>query len=714
MTRGKRIARRVGIAATWLLAFFALMTSTLAIYVYKVANVPSPDELDTSQTAILYYSDGSEMARFGAENRIIVALSKVPDHVKWAVLAAEDRSFYSDPGVSVKGTLRAAVNDVTGGSRQGGSGITQQYVKNAYLNADQTLSRKLKELAIALKLSREFTKDQILEYYLNTIYFGRDTYGIEAAAEAYFGVPVEKLTVSQGAVLAGLIKSPNYYDPAVTPAASKQRWTYVLDGMVSMNKLTSTQRAALKFPTTVSAKAKSSALAGPLGMVKNQVMSELEASGIDASAVNTRGLRIYTTIDPKAQQAAQQAVKDNFTNLPAEQKKQKMRPALTAVNPATGAVLAYYGGPRGTDFDYADGYRPPGSSFKPYTLATALQQNIQGKKPAYAISSNFNGNQAVVINGTTINNDPSDAPYAGFKRLDYAMKVSLNTAFDGLADAVGPANVASTAWAMGIRKTNNAGKKTLIDKDGTTHFGIGIGDAAYSVRPLDQAVGFATIANGGITHPAFFVQKVTDSKGKLVYQHKDAGVRSLDPRVANDVGLTLKPIADWSGVSLANGRESGAKTGTAGIEAGPDAKKNSDAWLVGYTPQVSAAVWVGTDGSRAIYDEFGGNEYGRDLPGKTWKEFMDSYLDGQPNQPLPTKQQILEGSNIQPTATPSPSKPSASASSSTAASTTNPPSTKPHKKTPSPTPTPTLTTSCTPPVLVSTCPTVSPTPGTTP
>src|SRR5207244_11289845 len=184
---------------------------TFAFYVYKVANVPSPDQLDTSQTAIMYYSDGTEMARFGAENRIIVPLSKVPDHVQWAVLAAEDRSFYSDPGVSVKGTVRAAINDVTGGSRQGGSGITQQYVKNAYLNADQTLSRKLKELAIALKLSREFSKEQIIAYYLNTIYFGRDTYGIEAAAEAYFGVPVEKLTVSQGAVLAGLSKSPTSY-----------------------------------------------------------------------------------------------------------------------------------------------------------------------------------------------------------------------------------------------------------------------------------------------------------------------------------------------------------------------------------------------------------------------------------------------------------------------------------------------------------------------
>jgi len=699
MSRPKRIARRIGIVSTWLLGVFALLVTAFAIFVYKASNVPSPDSLDTSQTAVLYYSDGTEMARFGAENRIIVPLSSVPKPVRDAVLAAEDRSFYSDPGVSIKGTIRAALNDVTGGSRQGGSGITQQYVKNAYLNSDQTLSRKLKELAISLKLSREYSKDQILEYYLNTIYFGRDTYGIEAASEAYFGVPVQRLTVSQGAVLAGLVKSPNYYDPAINPSASKDRWDYVMDGLVDMKALTPDQRAAQVFPKTVSAKAQTSALAGPLGLVKNQVLAELAAHGIDNAQVNTRGLRIYTTIDRKAQAAAEKAVADNFANLSALQKKQGMRPALTAVNPANGAVLAYYGGPKGTDFDYAGAYRPPGSSFKPYTLATALSENLQGKKPAYAISSTFNGSQCVMIDGTQICNDPSDAPYSGIRRIDYAMKVSLNTTFDGLAYAVGPPNVANTAWAMGIRKTNNDGAKTLVSKDGTTHFGIGIGDADYAVRPLDQAVGFATIADGGSTHPAYFVQKVTDAKKKVMYQHDDNGIRAIDPKVANDVGLTLKPVADWSGVSLANGRESGAKTGTAGIETGPDAKKNSDAWMVGYTPQVSAAVWVGTNGSRAIYDQYGGNEYGRDLPGKTWKEFMDTYLQGQPNLPLPTTQQITQGTNVAPSSTPTTSLPpsttppattapaSSSKPTSTAPSTTAPPTTKSPAPSPSSSPT---------------------------
>ena len=676
MSRKKRVARRFGLLFTWILVIIALMMTTLAILVYRVSNVPRPDQLATNQTAVILYSDGTELARVdGGQNRTSVPLSQVPDHVKWAVLAAEDRGFYSDPGVSIKGTVRAALNNVTGGNRQGGSGITQQYVKNVYTDASPTLGRKLKELAIALKLSREYSKDQILEYYLNTIYWGRDnTYGIAEAAEAYFGVPVQRLSVAQGALLAGIIRAPNYYDPAVTPAAAKDRWTYVVDGMVSIGKLSQAARDSLRFPATIKKRHASSALNGPLGMVWNQVKAELPANV--AKAINTKGLRIYTTIDRNAQQAAEESIAANFTDLTSLQRREKMRPALAAVNPGTGAVLAYYGGPNGTDFDYANGYRPPGSSFKPYTLATALTQNIQGKQPAYAINSVFDGSLCVTIEGTRICNDPSDAEYSGLKPLDFAMKVSLNTAFDGLADKVGPANVAATAWAAGIRQTNGRGQKTLVAPDGTTHFGIGIGDSDYAVRPLDQATGFATIANGGTTHPPYFVQKVTDSQGAVVYQHPAAGKRSLDPRVANDVGLTLKPIADWSGVGLADGRESGAKTGTAGIEAGSgvppeNVGKNSDAWMVGYTPQVSTAVWVGSNGAGPISNADGGQEYGRDLPGRTWKLFMDTYLAGKQDLPLPTTQMITGGTDILPTAVPS----SAASSSSAQTPTSNAPTT---------------------------------------
>ena len=307
--------------------------------------MPTPQQLKTNQAAVVQYADGSTMATIdGGENRIIVPLSKVPVHVRDAVLAAEDRGFYSEPGVSVKGTVRAAVNDVRGGPAQGGSTITQQYVKNAYLNSDQTLSRKLKELVIALKISREFSKDEILESYLNTIYFGRGAYGIEAAAKAYFGVSIDKVNPAQGALLAAVIKSPEYYDPAVTPSESKDRWEYVVDGMVDTGKLTQAQADQLKFPSTIKTRNTSSVLDGPLGLVWRQVKSELAADGVDPASINPRGLRIQTTIDRGAQVAAQEAIKQNYSNLTPKQR--NLRPALVAVNPGTGAVIAYYGGQR--------------------------------------------------------------------------------------------------------------------------------------------------------------------------------------------------------------------------------------------------------------------------------------------------------------------------------------------------------------------------------
>ena len=230
------------------------------------------------------------------------------------------------------------------------------------------------------------------------------------------------------------------------------------------------------------------------------------------------------------------------------------------------------------------------------------------------------------------------------------MKYSLNTTFDLLASQVGPSNVAATAHAAGVSKICG-GHPTLQNADGSTSFGIGIGD--YPVRVLDMADGFGTFANGGTTHGPYFVQQVTDSQGAIVYQHRDPGVRSLDPKVANDVGVTLAPVASWSGVPLADGRPSAAKTGTEGIQSGPASGQNSDAWMVGYTPQVSAAVWVGSGNSTtAIKDAYGQPEYGRDLPGRTWKLFMDTYLAGAPQLSMPTTQQIVNGDNVEPSAAP--------------------------------------------------------------
>ncbi len=715
MSRGRRFVRRLGITGTWLIGIVVLLTVAAVSMFYVLSNVPRPESLPLPQVATILYSDGSVMARIGTEDRTIVSIDKVPKAVQWDVLAAEDRGFFTEPGISVRGTLRAAMSDATGGDTQGGSGITQQYAKNAYLSDSRTLSRKLKELAIAIKLSRQYSKSQILEFYLNTVYFGRGAYGIQAAAHAYFGHPVSMLNTAQGAVLAALLRAPSYYDPAVNPAEAKTRWHYVLAGMVSTKHLTAEQAATMPYPKVRPPSTATLGTSGPTALIVHQVIQELEAHGISEAEINTRGLTIRTTIDHGAQHAAVAAVQQTFATLTPKQK--NFKNALVAVNPGTGAVLAYYGGPNGKDyagkidnFDYAGiGSRPPGSSFKPYTLATVLTQTLKkspGTKPL-TISSFVNGSYCVPIQGRQICNDPGDEGVSSSSvQLALAMKYSLNTTFDQLAVQAGPNHVAATAHAAGIPKIDSDGHRTLVSANGQTGFGIGIGD--YAVRPMDQAVGFATFANNGARNEAYFVQKATDSGGDTVYQHKKDPARTIDPKVANDVTLTLEPVAAWSGDPLANGRVNAAKTGTEGI---PGTTQNSDAWMVGYTPQVSAAVWAGSGNSTTpIYNSFGAPEYGSDLPGKTWQLFMNTYLGGRANLPMATKQLITGGVStapVSPKPTPSTSAPKPSFSRSTGFPTvsTPAPSTSATSSAPPSTPAP----SCSP-VLVGPPCTPTPTP----
>ncbi len=718
MPIGKRVLRRSLILGTWGLGALAGLMIVAVIAFYALTDVPRPEDLPAAnqQVAVIQYADGSTLAKIGTVDRTIIHLEQVPATVRWAVLAAEDRGFYSENVVSIKGTARAALSDIGGGNTQGGSGITQQYVKNAYLSNAQTLSRKLKELMIAVKLSREYTKDQILEYYLNTVYFGRNTYGIEAAAQAYFGVDVSKLTTAQGALLAGLLRAPGYYDPAVNLTAAKERWRYVLDGMVTTKHLTQANEDALQFPTVKPPRGNGIGTTGWKYLLKNAVLADLQSHGISADEVNKRGLIIRTTIDPKAQSAALSAISTNFANL--TKKQRNLKNALVAVNPTSGAVLAYYGG-SGPDVlgydgqvdfnDYASrGNRPPGSSFKPFVLATALTQTIEQTegKAHYSIDSTFDVKKCQKIEGTNICNDPGDKKYAGTTvTLAQAMKYSLNTTFDDLASMVGPDQVASTAHTLGVSVTDNNGTKTLQDKDGTTSFGIGIGD--YPVSTMDQASGYATLADGGVHNDTYLVSQATDSDGNVVYRHKAAPKQAVDKRVANDVTLTLKPIASYSGDGLAGNRQSAAKTGTEGLD--PTSTNNSDAWMVGYTPQVSAAVWVGSGLSKPIYDADGNPLYGSGLPGKTWKTFMDTYLKGTTKMKLPTKT-LIDTDGSTPTATPTPtvtpSTSSAAPSSDTPTPTFSPSTGFPNSPTPPPS-TPTTP----PPSLVTPTPTPTCTPG---
>ena len=345
--------------------------------VYASTEVPSPDSITNAQTTVVYYSDGvTEMARLGDENRTNVTLDQISKPAQEAVLAAENREFYTDPGISFTGIIRAAWNNVTGGSTQGGSTITQQYVKNAILqNSDQTFGRKFQELFLAIKLDNNYSKDQILENYLNTIYYGRGAYGIESAANTYFGVPAAELTAQQGAVLAVLIRSPSRYDPEVSPEDANDRWGKVLDAMVEEGWLTAADRAASVYPEVKPKAAGSLGIpSGPEGLVVQRAIEEL--AGPSTATTSSRSAPVACGSSRPSTRATRTPPSPASTRSWPSEDVALLREALVAVDPKTGAVRAYYGGVSGTDFDYAQAQRQPGSSMKPYVLATALEQGI--------------------------------------------------------------------------------------------------------------------------------------------------------------------------------------------------------------------------------------------------------------------------------------------------------------------------------------------------
>lgn len=681
--RQKRRRRRRRIILIGLAGFVLLLFGTLGA-IYAALKIPLPATVTTNQVSVLTYADGkTELAKVGVENRTDVSISTVPKYVQQEVLAAEDRGFYKEPGVSVRGIGRAVINNLRGRDTQGGSTITQQYVKNAYLTQERTFSRKFKELAIAVKLDHKYSKDQILEWYLNTIYFGRGAYGIQAASETYFGKTVDKLSVSEGAVLASSIRSPALYDPQTHTQAAQDRWKFVLDGMVTEDWLSKEDRGKQQYPK-VKDRSSGSALnaKGPEGYVVQQVKDELANAGFDEARLNREGLRVQTTLDKTSQDAAVAAVNQVFDGQPGN-----LRQALVAVDPRSGSVLAYYGGKNGNGFDYAQAYRQPGSSFKPYTLATGLEQTLQatpesvaqqGKTPV-TVHATYDGTSPRTFGGVEVHNsENSQCPNCTV--LD-AMKRSINTVFYQMAGDIGPSNVADLAHRVGIADTRvDKGQRTL-QVDGVTDASIGIG--RYEVRPIDQATGFATFANGGTMHPSHFVQQVTDAKGNVLYRSKQSGSQVLDAKVANDVTLSLRPIAASSRDPLNNDRPSAAKTGTAQLG---ETKDNQDAWMVGYTPQISAAVWVGTDRNEPLRDAAGRIVFGAGLPGKTWQAFMNAALanksadsmadSAQVRSPIPPPASPSESPSQSPSSTPSPTP-------SPTPSTSEPPSSS---TTPSPTP----------------------------
>lgn len=643
-----RRAAYISVAAMVLLP---IVTFAMA---YFIVDVPKPGNIRTNQVSTILASDGSQIAKIipPEGNRVDVNINQVPVHVRQAVIAAEDRNFYSNPGISFTGFARAVNNDLFGGDLQGGSTITQQYVKNALVGSAQHglsgLMRKAKELVIATKMSGEWSKDDVLQAYLNIIYFGRGAYGISAAAKAYFDKPVDQLTVSEGALLAALIRRPSSLDPAVDPKGAAERWNWVLDGMVETKALSPSDRAAQVFPATLppdQARAQNQTT-GPNGLIERQVTKELmELFNIDEQTLNTQGLQVTTTIDPKAQQAAEKAVSKYLDGQDPD-----MRSAAVSIDPHTGAIRAYYGGSDANGFDFAQAGLQTGSSFKVFALVAALQQGIG---LGYQVDSS-----PLTVDGIKITN--VDGENCGTCNIAEALKLSLNTAYYRLMLKLkgGPQAVADAAHQAGVATSFPGVAHTLSEdgKGGPPNNGIVLGQ--YQTRPIDMASAYATLAASGVYHRPHLVQKVVNAEGQVLFDAGNSdnnGENRIEKGVADNVTAAMAPIAGYSrGHNLSGGRPSAAKTGT--VQLG-DTQANKDAWMVGYTPSLSTAVWVGTvQDNVPLVTASGAEVYGSGLPSDIWKATMDGALKGTPNETFPKPSEIGGYAGV-PAAPPPPAPP---------------------------------------------------------
>jgi membrane peptidoglycan carboxypeptidase len=666
----RRLRRRGWLAAA--LAMLVLLGGVGTVLgVYYVDSVPTPAELRLPEATTVYYSDGkTPMARLGAQNRTLLTFDEMNDAVKQSIVAAEDRTFWTNKGIDVTGVLRAAWNNLTGGQTQGASTITQQYARIAADLQGVTYSRKLREAVIAWKLSRKYSKQQILEFYLNTVSFGRGAYGIEAAAQAFFGKtanrnapPDRQLTAAEAMVLAAMVKQPERdpsdpdghpgYDPKRSPLAlqnSKGRWGYIRGNMVKLHYLTQAQADALQYPDTVvddNPEAYQSGLDRPTGAAVNHVLSELRQTdafrGKPEDYLINGGFHIVTTIDKRAQDAAEAAADIRRSTAPQVDQGQPAdwQAALVAVEPGTGRVLAYYGGNSASGADYAGWYydqqgnptgfgeHPAGSSFKVYDLAEALHQNVlvtshwdSPDSKEFPASGRTAGSPAgPVRNSSTAACQPDCT-------LWQATVASLNVTFFDLTEHLGPANVLEMASKAGIDSmwTDRQGgplpvRVDLRGKSGAElmpNFSTELGIGQYGVTVLDHANGMATFAAGGKRSQAHFVRSVTH-RGDEVYQEKlsqsDIG---LDREKIDELNWTLRQVA---AAKLDNGWDTAGKTGT--WQLGNSTVDSAHTWMVGYTGAIAAAVWVGTTDGKALVTKSGSHSVsGATNAAPIWRQFM--------------------------------------------------------------------------------------------
>jgi membrane peptidoglycan carboxypeptidase len=586
-------------------------------FAYFTVSIPDPNAYVNSQSTIIQYADGSEIGRIGSENRTVVTLAEIPVQVRNAVMAAEDRGFYSNRAFSPTGIARAVWNNLRGGSLQGGSTITQQYAKTAFLTPERSIQRKIKELVIAIKLENQFTKDQILENYLNTIYFGRGSYGVQTASQVYFGTTVDQLTTAQSAVLASILRSPGLYDPGFKkenlPRLEK-RFTYVIDGMVEANWLDAEVAKKIKFPV-INPRVTSGALAGPKGYVISWVEKELNKLGFTDEQLLIGGYIIKTTLVKDAQEAAVAAVnKEAPTKAP-----DNLHIGLAAIKPGTGEILAMYGGQDYLKYQFnaaTQGIASGGSSFKVFALVAALEQGIP-------LSSIWNGDSPKVYD------DGIGRPYVvnnyggetwGNTTLLNATIHSVNTIYVPLGIKAGVEKVVDVARRAGIPES--------VEMIASPSVSLG----SSSPHVIDLANAYATFAAQGVYAKPFIINEVQGPNKGILYQGRIQAQEVFRKDVIADLTyalnqITIKGTAAVVGARL--DRPAAGKTGTS--------NDNAAAWFNGYTPEVAASVAFYRDNATQSLNGIGGltSVTGGSFPARIWAEFVKGYLGKAPIQDFP-------------------------------------------------------------------------------
>ena len=680
---------------------FALCAATAVYVIYKQIDIPDPNTDFQTETSTVYYSDGKHvLGQFALQNRQSIPLSQMPQSVQDAVISAEDRSFETNQGIDLRGILRAAWHNFRSDQTEGASTITQQYVKVLYLTQERTWTRKIKEAFLAVKLQNTLSKDQILEGYLNTVYFGRGAYGVQAASQAYFAKDAKDLTVAESAVLAAVLNSPGYLDPdngKGARAALLARYRYVLDGMVSMGTLDATEASQIerKLPAFPNVK-QVNQYGGQKGYLMALVKQQLQDNGFTNQQIEGGGLKVITTFDWDNEHAAGHAVKQ----IRPKGKKQ-LHIALASIEPGTGALRAMIGGRNYLDseINWAVEGGSPGSSFKPYALAAALEGGM-------TLKDYFDGNSPLVLpDGSTVQNEGSGSGTSyGSVSLLTATEESINTAYVDMTLHLvdGPDKIVAAAVAAGIPRSSPGLEPNI---------GVSLGSATVSA--IAMADGYATFAAQGQHADWYVVQKVSDASG-VQYEHLAKPDQAFGADVTSNVTYALEQVVkSGTGVrALALGRPAAGKTGTA-TNADGDV---SSSWFVGYTPQLSTAVMYVRGKGNGALNGYLDTYFGADYPTLTWTAYMTKALRGVPILDFPDPAE-LHGVNPTSVATTAPTTTTTPPPTRTPPSTSTPPTktTPPTTSTPPPTTPPPSTPPTTPPPTTPPPPTTStPPPTTTP